>query len=62
MSRVTLYTRLGCHLCAEAERVLRAEQAANGFGLELVRRIADHLAYARTDGSNRLELQKIYRS
>ena len=36
MNRVTLYTRLGCHLCEEAERVLRAEQAATPFRLELV--------------------------
>jgi glutaredoxin len=36
MTRVTLYTRVGCHLCEEAERVLRREQAAAGFGLELV--------------------------
>jgi glutaredoxin len=33
---VTLYTRAGCHLCEEAERVLRAEQAATPFHLELV--------------------------
>ena len=33
---VTLYTRAGCHLCEKAERVLRAEQAAAGFALELV--------------------------
>ena len=33
---VTLYTRAGCHLCEEAERVLRGEQAAAGFRLELV--------------------------
>ena len=33
---VTLYTRAGCHLCEEAERVLRAEQAATAFELELV--------------------------
>jgi glutaredoxin len=36
MTRVTLYTRVGCHLCQEAERVLRAEQATAGFSLELV--------------------------
>ena len=36
MSRVILYTRAGCHLCEEAERVLRAEQVAAGFALELV--------------------------
>ena len=35
-TRVTLYTRAGCHLCEEAERVLRAEQAAIPFRLELV--------------------------
>ncbi|HEX8582252.1 MAG TPA: glutaredoxin family protein [Acidimicrobiales bacterium] len=36
MTNVTIYTRAGCHLCEEAERVLRAEQAAAGFALELV--------------------------
>ena len=36
MIEVILYTRLGCHLCEEAERVLRAEQAATPFRLELV--------------------------
>ena len=35
-TRVTLYTRAGCHLCEEAERVVRGEQAAGGFRLELV--------------------------
>jgi glutaredoxin len=33
---VTLYTRAGCHLCQEAERVLRNERAATPFRLELV--------------------------
>ena len=33
---VTLYTRAGCHLCEEAERVLLAERAATPFRLELV--------------------------
>ena len=33
---VTLYTRAGCHLCEEAERVLRREQTATPFQLELV--------------------------
>ena len=33
---VTIYTRTGCHLCEEAERVLRREQAATPFQLELV--------------------------
>ena len=36
MIEVTLYTRIGCHLCEEAERVLRQEQAATPFRLELV--------------------------
>jgi hypothetical protein len=36
MKAVTLYTRLGCHLCEEAERVLRDEQAVTPFHLELV--------------------------
>ena len=36
MSTITLYTRAGCHLCEEAERVLRAEPAAAGLRLELV--------------------------
>ena len=36
MTRVTVYTRVGCHLCEEAERVVRAEQAGGGFRLELV--------------------------
>ena len=33
---VTLYTRAGCHLCEEAERVVVAERAATAFRLELV--------------------------
>ena len=33
---VTLYTRAGCHLCEEAERVLVAERAATPFRLVLV--------------------------
>jgi glutaredoxin len=36
MKRVTLYTRVGCHLCEEAERVLQEEQAATPFQLDLV--------------------------
>jgi glutaredoxin len=36
MIRVTLYTRVGCHLCEEAERVLQEEQAATPFQLDLV--------------------------
>jgi glutaredoxin len=33
---ITLYTRVGCHLCEEAERILREEGAASRFRLELV--------------------------
>jgi glutaredoxin len=33
---VTLYTRAGCHLCQEAERVLEAERAGTPFRLEKV--------------------------
>jgi len=36
VTAVTLYTRVGCHLCEEAEQVLRAEQAMTAFALELV--------------------------
>jgi glutaredoxin len=36
VTAVTLYTRVGCHLCQAAEEVLRAEQAATPFALELV--------------------------
>jgi glutaredoxin len=36
MNQVTLYTRVGCHLCEEAERALREEQATTPFRLELV--------------------------
>jgi glutaredoxin len=35
-SRVTLYTRVGCHLCETAEAVLSAERAASPFLLEVV--------------------------
>jgi glutaredoxin len=34
--RITLYTRVGCHLCEEAERVLREERAVTPFQLDLV--------------------------
>lgn len=32
----TLYTRQGCHLCEDAERLLRDEQQRAGFALTLV--------------------------
>ncbi|WP_375480431.1 glutaredoxin family protein [uncultured Jatrophihabitans sp.] len=34
--RVTLVTRAGCHLCAEAESVLRSLAAELGFGYDEV--------------------------
>jgi glutaredoxin len=36
MPEVTLYTRVGCHLCEEARRVLEQERATTPFRLELV--------------------------
>jgi glutaredoxin len=36
MSEVTLYTRVGCHLCEDAEAVLRRIQAGRPFELRLV--------------------------
>jgi glutaredoxin len=35
-TRVTLYTRIGCHLCETAEAVLRAERHVSPFHLEVV--------------------------
>jgi glutaredoxin len=34
--RITLYTRVGCHLCQEAERVLREQRVVTPFQLDLV--------------------------
>ena len=36
MSRVTLYTRVGCHLCEAAAAVLAAERERSWFALEVV--------------------------
>jgi hypothetical protein len=36
MPTVTLYTRVGCHLCEQAEWVLREQRATSPFRLELV--------------------------
>jgi glutaredoxin len=33
---VTLYSRPGCHLCEQAERVLRRIAARSGFAVEVV--------------------------
>jgi len=58
VARVTLYTRAGCHLCEEAERVLTAERAATAFHLELVDVDRDPVLPCglvdRPDGSTRL--------
>jgi glutaredoxin len=34
--RVVLYTRQGCHLCADAHQVLEEARQRHGFGLESV--------------------------
>jgi glutaredoxin len=67
MSRtVVLYTRLGCHLCEEAERVLREQRAAVGFDLELVdvdrdpelaRRYGVRVPVVAVDGVERFEYE-----
>ena len=36
MSRVTIYSRNGCHLCEQAERVIRFVQRSQPFDLEVV--------------------------
>jgi glutaredoxin len=36
MTEVTLYTRAGCHLCADAEAVLRRVREERPFELHLV--------------------------
>ena len=66
MSQVTLYTRAGCHLCEEAERVLRAQRAATPFRLELVdvdrdpelaRRYGVRVPVVAVDGVERFEYE-----
>jgi hypothetical protein len=63
---VTLYTRVGCHLCEEAERVLREERAATPFRLELVdvdadpelaRRYGVRVPVVAVDGLERFEYE-----
>jgi glutaredoxin len=36
VKQVTLYTRVGCHLCEDAEAVLRAARSESAFGLRVV--------------------------
>ncbi len=47
MSRVTLYTRRGCHLCDEAHAVLRRLRRQVPFELELVDIEADDAMHRR---------------
>lgn len=63
---VTLYTRSGCHLCEEAERTLRAEQAATPLELvtvdvdrdpELQRRYGVRVPVVAVDGVELFELE-----
>lgn len=65
-SRVTLYTRVGCHLCETAEAVLRAERAASPFLLEvvnvdtdpeLVRRYGVRVPVVAVDGAELFEYE-----
>jgi len=63
---VTLYTRIGCHLCAEAERVLHAEMASTPLDLvtidvdrdpELQRRYGVRVPVVAVDGVELFELE-----
>ena len=63
---VTLYTRNGCHLCEEAERILRAEQSATPLELvtvdvdrdpELQRRYGVRVPVVAVDGVELFELE-----
>jgi glutaredoxin len=63
---VTLYTRVGCHLCEEAERVLHEQRAATPFRLELVdvdrdpelaRRYGVRVPVVAVDGVERFEYE-----
>jgi glutaredoxin len=63
---VTLYTRVGCHLCEDAEAVLRAARPAAGFQLDLVdvdsdpeltRRYGVRVPVVAVDGVEHFELE-----
>jgi glutaredoxin len=63
---VTLYTRTGCHLCEQAEQVLRAEQRTIPFALvtvdidgdsELVRRYGVRVPVVAVDGVELFEYE-----
>lgn len=66
VSTVTLYTRVGCHLCERAEAVLRAEREGLGFELvcvdvdrdpELVRRYGVRVPVVAVDGVELFEYE-----
>lgn len=63
---VTLYTRVGCHLCEQAEQVLRSEQRTIPFALitvdidrdpELVRRYGVRVPVVAVDGVELFEYE-----
>ena len=63
---VVLYTRLGCHLCEQAEAVLRQAQAERPFTLRLVdvdrdpglaRRYGVRVPVVAVDGVERFEYE-----
>jgi glutaredoxin len=63
---VTLYTRAGCHLCEDAEAVLRELQPAAAFRLDLVdvdsdpeltRRYGVRVPVVAVDGVEEFELE-----
>jgi glutaredoxin len=63
---VTLYTRTGCHLCEQAEQVLRAEQRTLPFALvtvdidgdsELVRKYGVRVPVVAVDGVELFEYE-----
>ena len=63
---VTLYTRTGCHLCEQAEQVLRSEQRTIPFALvtvdidedpELVRKYGVRVPVVAVDGVELFEYE-----
>ena len=66
MRQVTLYTRAGCHLCADAEAVLRRARVGTPFALdvvdvdrdpELARRYGVRVPVVAVDGVERFEYE-----
>lgn len=61
MNVVTIYSRLGCHLCEDAERTLKSLQAELSFDIEvididkepeLVRLYSDQVPVIHIDGNH----------